>query len=117
MTAEQFYLALRRFISRRSTPHTIFLDKAPQFKLTKKTIDKAWQQSITHGNVQRFTSDAGIKWKFITEFSPMDGRLLREMGWNGKINIRNGNSKKVSNTYLIQDCLYISMAISDRQKQ
>ena len=103
MTAEQFLLALRRFISRRNTPHTIFLDKAPQFKLTKKTIDKAWQQSITHGNVQRFTSDVGIKWKFIIEFSPMDGKLLREMGWNGKINIRNGNSKKVSNNNPIRN--------------
>ena len=27
----------------------------------------------------------------------MDGRLLREIGWNGKIIIKKGNSKKVSN--------------------
>ena len=70
MTAEQFLMALQRFISRRNTPDTIILDNAPQFKLTKTTVDKAWQQSITHENVQRFTSDAGIKWKFITEFFP-----------------------------------------------
>ena len=70
MTAEQFLMALRRFISRRNTPHTIILDNAPQFKLTKTTADKAWQQSITHENMQRFTSDAGMKWKFIIEFSP-----------------------------------------------
>ena len=68
MTAEQFLITLRRFISRRNTPHTIILDNAPQFKLTKTTVDKAWPQSIKHENVQRFTSDAGIKWKFIIEF-------------------------------------------------
>ena len=69
MTAEQFLMTLRRFISRGNTPHTIILDNAPQFKLAKTTVDKAWKRSITHENVQRFTSDAGMKWKFIIEFS------------------------------------------------
>ena len=41
MTAEQFLMALRRFISRRNIAHTIILDNAPQFKLTKTTVDKA----------------------------------------------------------------------------
>ena len=52
-----------------------------QFKLTKKTLDKAWQQSIMQENVLIFTSDAGIKWKFITEFSPwMGGFYERYVG-------------------------------------
>ena len=41
MTAKQFLMALRRFISRRGTPKEITLDNAPQFKLMKTTIDKA----------------------------------------------------------------------------
>ena len=70
MTAEQFLMSLRRFISRRNTPDTIILDNAPQFKLTKTVVDKAWQQTITHEDVENFTSNAGIKWKFIVEFFP-----------------------------------------------
>ena len=35
MTAEQFLLALRRFIARRGKPTEIILDNAPQFKLAK----------------------------------------------------------------------------------
>ena len=41
MTAEQFLMTLRRFISRRNTPHTIILDNAPQFKLTKTRVERA----------------------------------------------------------------------------
>ena len=79
MTAEQFLMVLQRFISRRNTPDTIILDNAPQFKLTKPTVDKAWQQSITHENVQKFTSDAGIKWKVIVEFSPWMGGFYERL--------------------------------------
>ena len=72
-------MVLQRFISRRNTPDTIILDNAPQFKLTKPTVDKAWQQSITHENVQKFTSDAGIKWKVIVEFSPWMGGFYERL--------------------------------------
>ena len=41
VTAEQFLLALRRFIARRGKPTQIKLDNAPQFKLAKNVIDKA----------------------------------------------------------------------------
>ena len=47
MTAEQFLLALRRFIARRGKPTQIILDSAPQFKLAKTAIDKAWKQTVT----------------------------------------------------------------------
>ena len=79
MTAEHFLIALQRFISRKNTPDTIILDKAPHFKLTKTTIDKSWQQSIMHENVERFTSDAGIKWKFVIEFSPWMGSFYERL--------------------------------------
>ena len=79
MTSEQFLMALQRFISRRNTLHTVILDNAPQFKLTKTTVDKAWKQSVTHENMQRFTSDAGIKWKFIIEFSPWMGGFYERL--------------------------------------
>lgn len=40
MAAEQFHMALRKFISRRVTLKEIILDNASQFKLTKTTIYK-----------------------------------------------------------------------------
>ena len=40
MAAEQFLMALRKFISRRVTLKKIILDNASQFKLTKTTIHK-----------------------------------------------------------------------------
>ena len=98
MTAEQFLITLRRFISRRNTPHTIILDNAPQFKLTKTTVDKAWQQSITHENVQRFTSDAGMKWKFIIEFSPWMGGFYERLVGMVKSSLRRTIQRKFLTT-------------------
>ena len=97
-TAEQCLMALRRFISRRNTPHTIILDNAPQFKLTKTRVDKAWQQSITHENMQRFTSDAGMKWKFIIEFSPWMGGFYERLVGMVKSSLRKAIKRKFLTT-------------------
>ena len=94
MTAEQFLMALRRFISRRNTVHTAILDNALQFKLTKTTVDKAWKQSITHENVQRFTSDAGIKCEFIIEFSPSMGGFYKRLIGMVKSSLRKAIQRK-----------------------
>ena len=81
MTAEQFLMALRRFISRRGTPEEIILDNAPQFKLTKTTVDKAWKSVITDEEVLSYIASKNIKWKFIVEFAPwMDGFYERLVG-------------------------------------
>ena len=42
MTSEQFFMALRRFISR---PKEIILDNVNQFKPTKSTINRAWKKA------------------------------------------------------------------------
>ena len=122
-------IALQRFISRKNTPDTIILDKAPHFELTKTTIDKSWQQSIIHKNVEKFTSDAGIKWKFIIEFSPWMGGFYERLVGMVKSLLRKVIQRKFLTatqfrTYaigceqiLIQDRLYTSMTTSDRQKQ
>ena len=94
MTAEQFLMALRRFISRRNTVHTAILDNALQFKLTKTTVDKAWKQSITHENVQRFTSDAGIKCEFIIEFSASMGGFYKRLIGMVKSSLRKAIQRK-----------------------
>ena len=79
MTAEQFLMTLRWFISRRGTPKEIILDNAPQFKLTKTTIDKAWQKAVTDENVHSYTANQNIKWKFIVEFAPGMGGFYERL--------------------------------------
>ena len=68
MTAEEFLMALRRFISRNGTPKEIILDNAPQFKLMKTTTDKEWQQVVMDEDVHSYTANQNIKWSFIVKF-------------------------------------------------
>ena len=70
MTAEQFLLALRRFIARRGKLIQIILDKlCPTiiFKNTKTAIDKAWKETISNNGVQSYNANQGIEWNFIVE--------------------------------------------------
>ena len=111
MTAEQFLTALQKFTSRRNTLDTIILDSAPQYKLKKTTVDKAQQQSITHENVQRFTSHAGIKWKFIITFSPWMGVFFERLFGMVKSSLRKAIKRKFLITIQFQTfaikCEYI----------
>ena len=61
MSANQFLMALRRFISRRGKPTEIICDNAKQFKATKKVIDKAWNEVITDDTVLNYASTQEIK--------------------------------------------------------
>ena len=79
MTAEQFLLALRRFIARRGKPTQIILDNAPQFKLAKTAIDKAWKETMSHHEVQSYTANQGIEWNFIVELAPWMGGFYERL--------------------------------------
>ena len=79
MTAEQFLLALRRFIARRGKPTQIILDNAPQFKLAKTAIDKAWKETISNHEVQSYTTNQGIEWNFIVELAPWMGGFYERL--------------------------------------
>ena len=63
-------MALRRFIPRRGVPKEIIPDNAPKLKLIKTTIDKAWQKVVTDKDVNSYTGNQNIRWRFIVEFSP-----------------------------------------------
>ena len=67
MTAEKFLLALRRFIARRGKPTQIILDNAPQFKLAKTALDKAWKETISNHEVQSYNANQGIELNFVVE--------------------------------------------------
>ena len=79
MTADQFLMALRRFILRRGTPTEIICDNAKQFKAAKTATERAWDDVVTNKNVYDYVSTKGIKWTFIVEFSPWSGRFYERL--------------------------------------
>ena len=79
MTAEQLLLGRRRFIARRRKPTLIILDNAPQLKLTKSAVDKAWKRTILNPEVQSYTATQGIKWSFIVELAPWMGGFYERL--------------------------------------
>ena len=46
MTAEQFLLCFRRFISQRGTPREIISDNAQQFKTASSVINRIWKNIL-----------------------------------------------------------------------
>ena len=79
MTANQFLMALRRFIARRGTPTEVICDNAKQFKAAKRATDQAWSDVISDQSVYDYVSNQGIPWKFIVEFSPWSGRFYERL--------------------------------------
>ena len=63
MTAEQFYQLSVGLL------HNVvnLIDKAPNFKATKKTVDIAWEKVVDDPSVHSYLSAKRIKWSFIIE--------------------------------------------------
>ena len=81
MTAEEFLLALRRFVARRGTPSVIVSDNAAQFKTGKSVLDLAWIHLTTDDGVISYASRNNVEWKFIVPQSPwMGGSYERIVG-------------------------------------
>ena len=51
LIVEEFLLALQRCIARHGNPGEIISDNAAQFKLSKSTVDVAWQKVIKDTSV------------------------------------------------------------------
>jgi hypothetical protein len=79
LSTVEFLAAVRRFISRRGRPTTFVSDNAPQFKLGSQTMAKIWCNLVTDPEVDSYCSNAGIQWKFITEFAPWVGGVYERM--------------------------------------
>ena len=70
LSAEEFLPALPCFIARRGKPQQIVLDNAPQFKLTKSSVDVAWENAVRDPGVQSHIAEQRMKWSFIVQLSP-----------------------------------------------
>jgi len=80
MTADQLLLCLRRFIARHGKPELIIYDNAPQFKLTKSTLDEAWQFATTLPDTQSYLANEEIKGTSIVELAPWMG-VFTNVSW------------------------------------
>ena len=49
------------------------IDKALNFKATKKTVDMAWEKVVDDPSVHSYLSAKRIKWSLIIELSPWMG--------------------------------------------
>ena len=79
MSAEQFILGFRRFLSRHGKPQEIISDNASQFILASETLDKLWGQILTHDDVTSYIANEGITWKYIVEFAPWMGGFYERL--------------------------------------
>ena len=106
-------LGLQRFIARRRNPSEIISDNAAQFKLSKSTIDDAWQKVIKDPSVQSYTSNQEINWSFIIELSPwMEGFYERLVG-SSKMVFRKSIGKNYLTSLELQTFLSETEAVLD----
>ena len=111
LTAEEFLLALRRFVTRWGNPSEIISDNAAQFKLSKSTIDDAWQKAIKVPSLQSYISNQGIKWSFIIEVSPWMGGFYERLVGSSKMALRKSISKNYLTSLQLQTFLSETEAV------
>ena len=81
MSAEEFLLGFRRFISTIGSPNEITSDNAKQFKTASQVLDVLWKNVTKCDEVQNYASNIGVKWTFIVELAPwMEGFYERMVG-------------------------------------
>ncbi|XP_072380763.1 uncharacterized protein [Diabrotica undecimpunctata] len=78
LTTEAFLLTLKRFISRRGLPQTIFSDNATNFLGAKNQLFELYnflKNKETNSSIQAFLASSQIRWKTIPPRSPHHGGL------------------------------------------
>ena len=93
LSAEKFLLALRRFTARRGKPQQIVLDNAPQFKLTKSSVDVAWENPVRDPDIQLHIAEQRIKWSLIVQLSPWMGGFYERLVGISKMALRKAIGK------------------------
>ena len=111
LSAEEFLLALRRFIARRGKPQQIVLDNAPQFKLTKSSVDVAWENAIRDPDVQSHIVKKRIRWSFVVRLSPWMGRFYERLAGISKMALRKATGKACLTKLQLQTFLTETEAI------
>ena len=97
-----YHYSLRHFFSRQRTPSDIIRDNATQFRATKSTIGRSWNDIVTDESVYDYVSTQGVKWKFIAEFSFWTGGFYKRLVDMVKSSLRKsvGSQCLTKNNYL-----------------
>ena len=106
MTTEEFLQALRRFLNRRGWCRSIASDNQSTFQKSQKLLNitfasQMWKQ-FDKTKIDKFVSNQGIEWKFITERSPFRGAYWERMNRSLKEPLR----KVLGNALLTYTELY-----------
>lgn len=79
MSAEEFLLGFRRFISERGCPAEIISDNSLTFKAANNALNLIWKNVTTCAEIQSYVSNKGIKWTFIVELAPWMGGFYERL--------------------------------------
>jgi hypothetical protein len=78
-SANEFHLALRRFIAIRGCPKLIVSDNASQFGTVENAMNKLWKTLTSSTETEEFAVQKGIEWKRIPEKSPWMGGFFERL--------------------------------------
>lgn len=78
-SAAQFLLAFRGYMPRKGAPDIVLSDNAPTFKLGGDVLVNELNRFKDESLIQEFTSRSGLKWRFITPFSPWKGGFYERL--------------------------------------
>ena len=98
MSAEQFIMALRRFISRRGKPNLIISDNAKTFQKSKEIL----QELFENKEVKKYLTASRIKWTNILSKAPWHGSIYERLIKSVKRSLK----KILRNASVTQDELY-----------
>ena len=98
MSAEQFIMALRRFISRCGKPNLIISDNAKTFQKSKEIL----QELSENKEVKKYHTASRIKWKNILSKAPWHGSIYERLIKPVKRSLK----KILRNASVTQDELY-----------
>ena len=87
LSAEEFILALRRFVSRVGTPKSLFSDNGTNFTASAKELKKLFK-NINWERVEKECLSKGIEWKFAVEAAPFTNGVAERMIQTVKKHVR-----------------------------
>lgn len=105
MTAYEFLLGFKRFISQRGTPVEILSDNALQFKAASETLKSVWDNICKCDDIQSYVSNSGIKWTYIVELAPWMGGFYERLVGVVKRALRKSIGRKILTLVQLQTVL------------
>ena len=97
MTAENFLLAIRRFIARRGRPLQIISDNAPTFVVSKTVLKTVYADLKNRKDLISYLGNEGIEWKFIVPLAPWMGGFYERLVGVVKFSLRKALGKLLFN--------------------